>query len=133
MDTSPNPTHTTYTTSSASAYPDSYHDDGLGAIGRAVTSPAEAQYPAGNTATYVSTESTYSYSSRAPVSPSATGAAVVQPRPQHLASHGTELLAHDYEPHGSGSSFSAHRESIGPPAYEQATAPVRVMEKGRLV
>lgn len=87
------------------------HDDGLGAIGRAATSPTEAQYPidpataaaaAGFNGTYsvvsgISSGSSYSTPASARQSiqtvTSPLPIAPLQPRPQHLANvHRSELL-----------------------------------------
>jgi len=157
--TSPANTTTNYTTtSSESAYPEApvlHHgeyppqqqgydqDDGLGAIGRAVTSPTEAQYPATRTATYVShvsSDSAYSTTreSRQPVmSPPAT--APLQPRPQHLRTHNPadQLLASplsDYPSELATTGESPERSPHDmPPSYGHATSAPRVTEKGRPV
>jgi hypothetical protein len=102
----------------ADPYHNTGYDDGLGAIGRAATSPTgERQYTGAQ-----------GYGTPAPLTIPQTPAPVQVPTPQRLVNPQQQSILQspesEYSPHGTFNNYAPETEAAGPPSYGQATSAV---------
>ncbi len=102
----------------ADPYHNTGYDDGLGAIGRAATSPTgERQYTGAQ-----------GYGTPAPLTVPPTPAPVQVPTPQRLVNPQQQSILQspesEYSPHGTFNNYAPETEAAGPPSYGQATSAV---------